>query len=229
MSVVAIIPARGGSKGIPRKNLADLHGDPLLAYSIKAAQRARLVDHIVVSTDDEEIAELSRSLGCMVPGLRPQQISGDTSTINEAMNHALTELGKMGVSPKVVIVLYPTSPFRSDGLIDCLVQKLLDGHSPVYAVKPEGYPEDGCYINTDGKLEPIAHRIDRGEGDQDLSYVSRSGLFYGHLRHHVAYSAPYVHVVDDPIAHVDIDAPEDLLLAKQIVARGMYALEEVLP
>lgn len=220
MSVVAIIPARGGSKGIPRKNLADLHGEPLIAYSIKAAQRAQLVDHVVVSTDDEEISELSRSLGCIVPGLRPQQISGDTSTINEAVDHALMSVESMGIVPKAVIALYPTSPFRPDGLIDYLVRKLLDGHSPVYAVKPEAYPEDGCYINEDGRLELISNRV-----NHDDSYVSRTGLFYGHLHRHVAYSAPYVHVVDDPVLNLDIDVPEDLLLAREVVARGMYNFE----
>lgn len=225
MCVVAIIPARGGSKGIYRKNLAELEGTPLVSYSIQAALRASTIDHVVVSTDDKEIAEVAVAMGCIVPGLRPHEISGDLATIDLAVDHAISGLEKIGINPTAVVIMYPTSPFRPDGLIDTLVKKLLNGHSPVHVVKPEVYSADGCFIDAEGKLQAIADSIEEKELSESLSFVSRTGLFYGYLRHHVAYAAPYVHVLDDPVAHVDIDGPEDLAFAREIVSTGVYRPE----
>ena len=89
---IAIIPARGGSKGIPRKNIVDIAGKPLIAYSILTAMHAQYIDRIIVSTEDEEIAEVARKWGAEVPFLRPKELAQDNSGIGEAINYTLTRL-----------------------------------------------------------------------------------------------------------------------------------------
>ena len=93
--ILAIIPARGGSKGIPKKNIIDLLGNPLLYYSIKSAKESKYIDKVIISTDDEEIAEVGKKLGADVPFLRPEEISGDKGKSIEAFIHAIKELEKI--------------------------------------------------------------------------------------------------------------------------------------
>lgn len=123
---VCIIPARGGSKGVPRKNLRPLRGRPLLAHSVGHALEAESVGRIIVSTDDAEIAALSRSLGTEVID-RPAAISGDTASSESALLHALEFLREReGYRPDLVVFLQATSPLRAPGDIDAAVRTLLD-------------------------------------------------------------------------------------------------------
>ncbi len=124
--VLAIIPARGGSKGIPRKNIRDFYGAPLIAWSIAAAQQAQSVTRILVSTDDEEIAAVARLWGAETPFLRPAEFAQDKTTDLPVFLHALEWLEKNeGYRPDVVVQLRPTSPIRPQGLVDEAVQLLL--------------------------------------------------------------------------------------------------------
>src|SRR5215471_19720617 len=101
---VAIVPARGGSKSIPRKNIRPLGGIPLLAYSIEAGLRARLVDRVIVSTDDEEIAEVARAWGADVPFLRPASLAGDTTPDLPVFQHAIDWLeAHAGGAPEIIV------------------------------------------------------------------------------------------------------------------------------
>jgi YrbI family 3-deoxy-D-manno-octulosonate 8-phosphate phosphatase len=125
--VLAIIPARGGSKGIPRKNIRSFAGYPLIAWSIAAAQQSKYVTRIIVSTDDEEIAAVAREYGAETPFLRPAEFAQDKSTDLPVFEHALNWLAEHeGYHPEVVIQLRPTSPVRPRGLIDDAIQILLD-------------------------------------------------------------------------------------------------------
>src|SRR4051812_42339110 len=112
MAVLALIPARGGSKGVPRKNIRALAGKPLLDYTIEAAGAARLVDAIVVTTDDEEIAAVARAGGASVPFLRPAALAQDTTPTLPVVQHALGELSRSGQEFNAVCLLQPTNPFR---------------------------------------------------------------------------------------------------------------------
>lgn len=119
LEVLALIPARGGSKGIPRKNLRDFAGAPLIAYSIAAALQAELVTRVIVSTDDSEIAEVARAWGAETPFVRPAQFAQDDSTDLPVFEHALQWLRENeGYQPEIVIQLRPTSPIRPVGLLD---------------------------------------------------------------------------------------------------------------
>ncbi len=117
MQLLAIIPARGGSKGVPRKNIRTLNGRPLIAYSIEAAKAAKAVDRVVVSTDDEEIAAISRSLGADVR-MRPAVLAADETPTRDVLLHVIAELGEEGYRPDAVLTLQPTSPLRTARHID---------------------------------------------------------------------------------------------------------------
>jgi len=133
--VLAIIPARGGSKGIPRKNIRDFAGYPLIAYSIIAATQSQTVTRTIVSTDDEEIAAVSRQFGAETPFLRPVEYAQDNTTDLPVFQHALTWLREHeGYEPDVVVQLRPTSPVRPVNCVDDAVNLLLS-HPVVDSVR----------------------------------------------------------------------------------------------
>ena len=126
MEVLGIIPARGGSKSIPRKNIKLLCGKPLIAWSIEEAKKSRLLTRIIVSTDDLGIADVARQYGCEVPFLRPAEFAQDLSTDVEFLLHALDFLReKEGYNPEIVLRLPPTSPLRTATHIDEGIEKLI--------------------------------------------------------------------------------------------------------
>ena len=123
--MLALIPARGGSKGLPRKNLVDFLGHPLLWWSVDAGCRAQHVARVVVSTDDDEIAACAREAGAEVPFRRPAELAGDRVTDLPVFEHALDWLAdEEGYEPDLVVQLRPTSPLRPDGLVDEGIERL---------------------------------------------------------------------------------------------------------
>lgn len=126
-SSLGIIPARGGSKGIPGKNIKLLAGKPLIAWAIDSAKNSTLLDRVIVSTDDEEIAKVAKEYGAIVPFIRPKEISGDLATDVEFIEHALTFLEETeGYKPDIVLRLPPTSPLRTGEHIDAGIKTLVD-------------------------------------------------------------------------------------------------------
>lgn len=126
-SNLAIIPARGGSKGIPRKNVRDIAGKPLIAWSIEQALASEFVDRVVVSTDDDEIAEIALLHGAEVPFRRPPELANDTAATEPSLVHALQWLeANEGYCPDNVILLQATSPVRYAGAIDRAIQQFSD-------------------------------------------------------------------------------------------------------
>ncbi len=128
MNILAIIPARGGSKGIPKKNIRLFCGKPLIAYSIEAAKAAPSVGRIIVDTDSQEIADAAKQYGAEVPFLRPAEFAGDTSPIIDSVEHLLAKLKTdAGYEPTHVLLLQPTSPLRTSHDIEnavALMQQL---------------------------------------------------------------------------------------------------------
>lgn len=123
--VLAIVPARGGSKSIPRKNIRRLGGVPLIGYSIEAGRQARSVDRVVVSTDDDEIADVARRCGADVPFMRPPELATDRSPDLPLLQHALEWLAdEEGYHPEIIVQLRPTSPFRPPTCVDDAVALL---------------------------------------------------------------------------------------------------------
>ena len=111
---VAIIPARGGSKRIPRKNIKDFFGKPLIAYSIEVALKSNLFDKVIVSTDDEEIAKIAVEYGAVVPFIRPKELSDDFTGTGAVVNHALEYLKEQGEVHDFVCTIYATAPFLDE-------------------------------------------------------------------------------------------------------------------
>ena len=121
--ILAVITARGGSKGIPGKNIKLLGGKPLIVYSIEAAKKSKLITHAIVSTDDEAIAKVAREFGAEVPFMRPSELSGDKVKHVPVMRHAILLMEeKLGVIFDYVAILQPTSPFRLPDIQACRIQ-----------------------------------------------------------------------------------------------------------
>lgn len=127
MNILAVIPARGGSKGIPRKNLIDLNGKPLIAYSIEHALGSSLINRVVVSTEDPEIAAVASRYGAEVPFERPPELAEDHVLDLPVFQHTLDQLERSeGYRADIVVHLRPTTPFRKIEWIDCAIERLID-------------------------------------------------------------------------------------------------------
>ncbi len=161
--VLAIIPARGGSKGIPRKNIREFCGYPLISYSIAAGLQAETVTRVIVSTDDEEIAAVARAWGAETPFLRPAEFAQDKTTDLPVFEHALKWLAENeGYHPDVVVQLRPTSPIRPVGLVDAAVRILLENAEAdsVRGIVPAGQNPHKMWKLPAGEKGPMKNLID---------------------------------------------------------------------
>jgi CMP-N,N'-diacetyllegionaminic acid synthase len=226
--ILGLIPARGGSKSIPRKNLATLAGKPLLAWTAEAALGARRLGRIVLSTDDEEIADAGRRLGLDVPFLRPAELAQDDTPMLPVMRHAADWCAARGDALDAVVLLQPTSPLRralhideavalllADGAADSVVSIVPVPHqfSPVSVMRLEG-----------GRLSPFlpGPPILRRQ-DKPLVYARNGPAVLGvrieALRRGVLYGPTTLGYVMDARSSLDIDDPDDLWLAEQILRK----------
>lgn len=229
MEVLAVIPARGGSKGLPGKNLRLLGGRPLLAYSCDAARDSRHVSRVVASTDDMAIADAARALGVQVPFLRPEGLAADDTPMIDVLQHVLAELRRAeGYSPDVLVLLQPTSPLRNASHVDNAIERLIESgaDSAVTVVEvPHLFSPATVLKIEDGRLVPFnasgvkpTRRQDKPQvfarnGPAVLAVraaVVAGGSLYGHD------SRPVVMSVEESI---DIDGPLDLELAEWFLSR----------
>ena len=217
--VIAIIPARGGSKGIPRKNIADLAGKPLIAYSILAARHAELIDRVVVSTEDEEIAEVAKAWGAEVPFLRPQELAKDTCGVGETISYTISRLGGTN-GARAYVQLYPTSPFRTPGFIDEMLSILYKGYASVSTVK-------------EISVDPHFLFVQKMQGQKLVNVFGQTGgipswkKYFRTYALFLAYSTEksekhYYHVLTDKCMLIDIDTPQDLRWAEAVISNGLF-------
>ena len=160
LEVLAIIPARGGSKGLPGKNVRALAGHPLIAYSVAAGLQANLVNRVICSTDSEEIANVARQYGAEIPFMRPAELAQDDSPDIDFFNHAIEELAKTGYRPDIIVQLRPSDPFRRPGLVDEAIQMMIDNpeaHSIRTITEPGYSPYKMWTINESGTLDQLLH------------------------------------------------------------------------
>lgn len=128
--ILAIIPARGGSKGLKRKNILDFKGKPLIAHTIKQARNSKYISRIIVSTENEEIAMISKKYGAEIPFMRPNRLANDSSTTNEVIEYTIKELERReGYKPDLICLLQCTSPLRTNYDIDNTISKLFNTNS----------------------------------------------------------------------------------------------------
>ena len=154
--VIGIIPARGGSKGIPRKNIVPLYGKPLISWTIESAIKAENLDHVVVSTEDEEIRDISLACGAEAPFLRPKELARDNIPNIDVLIHAVEWMKKNeNVHPEYIVLLQPTSPLRSHHDIDEAIRIALDkkANSVVSVCKVEHHPYKLRCVDENGALK----------------------------------------------------------------------------
>lgn len=225
VAVLAVIPARSGSKGIPGKNLVTVGGRSLLAWAIEAALQSSEVDRIVVSTDDAVIARAAADLGATVPSLRPADLASDDTPMWDVLNHVLME--EVDPPTEAVVLLQPTSPLRPPGLIDECVRakRRADADSVVTVTRvPHQFLPESLMVSKDGWMVPLepqaasTRRQDKRElfarnGPAVLvtdPQVLRSGSLYGERTLGVEMSK---------LESIDIDAPEDVVIAESLLRR----------
>ncbi len=176
MSIIAIIPARGGSKSVPRKNVRDFLGLPLIAHSIIDAKEAQLVDRIYVSTDDREIAQVSRQYGAEIID-RPAELANDTASSESALIHALSEIEKTGIVPELVVFLQCTSPVRTGADIDQAITKLQrENADSLISVSPT---HRFLWKEVDGIAESINYDYRHRQRRQDMEpqYMENGSMY----------------------------------------------------
>lgn len=224
--MLAVIPARGGSKGIPRKNIALLRGRPLIAYTIDAAQAATSLERIVVSTDDEEIAATSRGLGAEVM-MRPAELARDETGTLSALQHVVAELARTGYRPDAVMTLQPTSPLRTSTHIDEAARAfandpLADSLVSCIEVPHVFHPRSVMRRTVEGYLVPFLDLPQPGRRQDKEPVFARNGaaiyitrterlgefIFGGRL---MPYMMPET-------ASIDIDSLDDLAAAEFMLA-----------
>ena len=180
--VLALVPARGGSKGLPGKNLRLLAGHSLIEYAARAARESAVVDRAVLTTDDEEIAAEGRRVGLDVPFLRPPHLAQDDTPMQPVIEHALAALAEDGFVPEIVLLLQPTSPLRTPDHLRTAVRILREsGAASVVSVVelPRHLSPDYVMRIEDGALEPFLPEGARVTRRQDArpAYV-RDGTVY---------------------------------------------------
>lgn len=223
---VAIIPARGGSKRIPRKNIKPFHGKPMLAYSIAAAQACGEFGRIIVSTDDDEIAQLARSLGAEVPFIRPLLLSDDHTTTIAVIQHAIQSLLEQGQAIDVVCCIYATAPFVQAQYLSqgCRLLESNSAASYAFSVTSFAFPvQRAVQIMSNGRIDALYPEF-RNTRSQDLPEAFHdAGQFYwgrtqAWLRGDVIFSPLSLPIILPRYLVQDIDTLEDWRRAEYMYA-----------
>lgn len=220
MKTLAIIPARGGSKRIPRKNIQPFSGKPIIQYSIETALQSKLFDEIMVSTDDAEISEISKKAGASVPFMRSLATSNDLAGISEVVEEVLTAYQQQGKEFDVFCVIFPTAPFiRCERLIEGLDMLTKKGFDSVFPVLRYSYPIQRSLKIEKGKVS-MNWPENFNKRSQDLTPAFHdSGQFYWmktsefHLQKKLFAKNSGAIILSDLEAH-DIDTLEDWKVAE---------------
>ena len=238
--VLALIPARGGSKSIPRKNIRSFAGHPLIAYSICAALAAKSIKRVVVSTDDVEIAEISRSYGAEIPFLRPQEYSLDNTPDFPVFQHALSWFSENeGYHPEVIVQLRPTSPFRRVWHINQSVERLIE-HPEADSVRTVCIPFQNPFkmwlIRGDGFLEPLLatnYNEPYNMPRQLLPEVYWQTGYVDAIRSQTILQKKsmtgnrILPLIIEPYEWIDIDSPDDWQRAEALLQTGDITFDEL--
>ncbi|MFJ7952307.1 cytidylyltransferase domain-containing protein [Lysinibacillus sp. NPDC096418] len=178
--ILAVIPARGGSKGIARKNIVHIHDKPLIQYTIDAAKDAKYIDKIVVSTDDEEIANISKQCGAEVPFLRPKHLATDTAKTIEVLIHTVEKLNEVGEFYDYLVLLQPTQPIRTSDIIDEAIQTIVDRNEEglVSISEVSEHPVLIRTMNESGKLQNILNINSTLRRQEFPKYYKVNGSIY---------------------------------------------------
>ena len=220
---ICVIPARGGSKRIPKKNIKSFSGKPMIQWAIEAAKESNIFDHIIVSTDDEKIADISKDLGAMVPFKRSQALSDDFTNTTDVIADASRWAKGAGLDAEIVCCLYATAPFvRSADLIEAYRIITTGDWQYVFSVAEYSSPIFRSFQQTDTQgvkmffpehFESRSQDLPQALYDAGMFYMGRSDAWVQRLKIFENHSFPF----KIPSWRVqDIDTPEDWVRAEQM-------------
>jgi CMP-N,N'-diacetyllegionaminic acid synthase len=224
--ILAIIPARGGSKRLPRKNVLPLAGKPLIAWTIEAAQKSKYLDEIHISTDDQEIADVSKLFDQKVPELRPESLSTDTATTQSVLFYTLE---KYAENSHIVVLLQPTSPLRTyqhiDEAIELLIKK--EAYSVVSVTPCEHPPEWSNTLPNDHSMKNfIGPNCIKRSQEFDKSYRLNGAIYVYDINKLINYgnislrNDSYAYVMPNELS-IDIDNQIDLDMAEFFINKKL--------
>jgi pseudaminic acid cytidylyltransferase len=218
---VAIIPARGGSKRIPKKNIKPFLGKPIMAYSIETARKCGLFDRIIVSTDSHEVAEVARSFGAEVPFKRPEHLADDFTGTNAVVKHALQWLSASGDDVAFACCIYATAPMLEVSYLTQGYEKLAQTNAPfVFSITRFDFPiQRAIKINQSDKVEALyPEAIQMRSQDLEETYHDAGQFYWGREDAFIndvgIYSSGALPVVLPHYLVQDIDTPEDWIRAE---------------
>ncbi|MFC3959078.1 cytidylyltransferase domain-containing protein [Halovivax cerinus] len=218
--VLGLVPARGGSKGVPEKNIRDIAGKPLIAHSIESGRKSTVIDSVVVSTDDEEIATVAEEYHARVPFLRPDNLATDTAPTSPVVEDALETLAEQGESYDDIVLLQPTSPLRSSTHIDEAYElyTVQDADSLISA-----YPttETRWRSTSNGAVQLNYEDESKRRQDREPEYIINGAVYVtaveAFLSSQELITGETVIYEMDEIDSIDVDTPFDLWLAEQVM------------
>ncbi|MBP3193951.1 cytidylyltransferase domain-containing protein [Natronogracilivirga saccharolytica] len=223
-NIIAIIPARGGSKGVPGKNLKPLAGMPLIDHTLSFAVRSNVFDRIVLTSDDEKICERAEEHGVQVIK-RPEHLAGDNSLVVDAMVHVLDELAKEPYEPELIFLLEPTAPVRDRGELVEAISALEDGYDSVASFCETNPPASRIWLRSEDGVQPLMPGADPFlPRQQQVPGYRLTGQYYGFKKHlfsgkitKLPLSGRIYPLITDAESVVDIDREIDFFIAEQVL------------
>lgn len=218
---LAVIPARGGSKRIPRKNIREFCGKPMIAYSIENARKSALFDHVIVSTDDEEVASIARDYGAETPFIRPDNLSDDFTGTNAVVKHAIQWYKKNHEPVSLACCIYATAPFLRIRFLREGHDKLIDSDK-LFAFSVTTFPfpiQRAIKINRQGEIAPFwPEHVNTRSQDLEEAYHDAAQFYWGRaeafLEDAVTFSSASIPIVLPRYLVQDIDTEEDWINAE---------------
>ena len=223
--MIAIVPARGGSKGLPGKNIKNLHGKPMIAYTIEEARKSKYIEDIIISTDDQSIADIAVSLGALCHFLRPCELATDNALAVDNYIYTINRLNSdFGYDIDEFIVLQPTSPLRKAEDIDNAIEMFMQNNADsVISFVEETHPISWHkYINDDGKLENIFPDNIKNRQDNKISYYPNGAIFIfkiSVLKNKIYYTENTYAYVMSKSHSVDVDTIDDFEYASFMMGK----------
>jgi CMP-N,N'-diacetyllegionaminic acid synthase len=231
MQILALIPARGGSKGVPGKNIKLLNGKPLLAYTSEIALQSKQLAEVIVSTEDAKIMEVAKNLGIKVPFIRPTALAQDNTPTIDAIVHALQWYEKQNVFFDAICLLQVTSPFRTLAFLDKAIEKFLesgcDSLVSVLKVPHEFNPHWTFEVNAEGNLKIATGEAEIISRRQELPqayhrdgsiYITKTEVL---LKEHSFYGKSTAFIESEPDFYVNIDTMEDWEKAEEMIQKKL--------
>ena len=233
MKLLALIPARGGSKRVPNKNIRELGGKPLINWTIEAARSAPELSDVLVSTDSPAIAQVAEAAGALVPWLRPAELASDTASSNDVLKHAIDWYEAEHSPVDGVVLLQPTCPFRRAASLRCALQLFIDqpggdDRPTVVSVSPSSVPPEWCFRidKSSGALQPVLGWSELGKRSQDLQpAVHLNGSIYIASSATIRAGRPLLEsssiafLMSGAEESIDIDTEDDWQLAESFLTR----------